>query len=206
VSSIDPPRPRVVGDLVRALIEEAWRRARRRRLVYAGVVFSVALIGAIVLATLPGPSTSSSSAPALVAGPNGPARFVGSGEHIYRGVFRCAGKRGSFTVSLRFGSSGSRSWGFEAHSISTPPLFARTGQYGKLARSGGGGRRVQAGGHASEWYARLFGVVHSSRGVALKQHVVIELTGRPSGTFRLTPTEPGVLERDSGTQSSGWLG
>jgi hypothetical protein len=35
---------------------------------------------------------------------------------------------------------------------------------------------------------------------------VIELSGRPSGTFVLVPTEPGVLEKDSGTQSSGWLG
>jgi hypothetical protein len=206
MSSIDPPRPRVFGDLVRALIEEAWRRARRRRLVYAGVVLSVALIGAIVLATLLGPSTPSSSAPALVAGPNGPALFVASGQHIYRGIFRCAGKRGSFTVSLQFHSPGSRSWDLEAHSISTPLLFARTGQYGKLARSGGGGRRVQAGGHASEWYARLFGVVHSSRGVGLKQRVVIELSGRPSGTFVLIPAEPGVLQRDSGSQSSSWLG
>jgi hypothetical protein len=206
VSTFDEPRGRDLGDLVRALIEEAWRRARRRRLVYAGVVFSVALIGAMVLATWPHPSTSSSSAPALVAGPNGPARFVASDEHIYSGIFRLEGRRGRLTVSLRFGSSGSRSWVLAPHSISTPPLHARTGQYGKLARPGGGGKRVQAGGHASEWYARLFGFVHSARGVGLKQPVVVELSGRPSGTFVLIPTGPGLLERDSGTQSSSWLG
>jgi hypothetical protein len=206
MSTIDEPRGRNLGDLVRGLIEEAWRRARRRRLAYGAAAFSFAVISAIVVATLPGRSSSSSSAPTLAAGPNGPARFVASGEHIYSGIFRLEGRRGRLTVSLRFASSGWRSWVVAPHSISTPPIFARTGQYGKLASSGGGGRRVQAGGHASEWYARLFGFAHSSRGVGLKQRVVIELSGRPSGTFVLIPTEPGVLERDSGTQDSSWLG
>jgi hypothetical protein len=54
------------GDLVSAVIEEAWRRARRRRLIYAGIVLLLALIGAVVTATLRGPSTSNNS-PAAVA-------------------------------------------------------------------------------------------------------------------------------------------
>ena len=70
---------------------------------------------------------------------------------------------------------------------------------------GGKGKHVELGGHASGWYARLVGfVVPKDRGP--KQHVVIKLKGRPSGTFTLFPTEPGVVKRDSGTQTSRWFG
>jgi hypothetical protein len=58
------------GDLVSAVIEEAWRRARRRRLIYAGIVVSLVVIGAVVAATLRGPSGSNSS-PAAVAASTG---------------------------------------------------------------------------------------------------------------------------------------
>jgi hypothetical protein len=60
---------RGLADLVSAVIEEAWRRARRRRLIYAGIVLSLAVI--VVSATLRGPS-SSSSTPAAVASPGTP--------------------------------------------------------------------------------------------------------------------------------------
>jgi hypothetical protein len=63
------------SDLVSAVIEEAWRRARRRRLIYAGIVLSLAVMGAVVTATLRGPS-SSSSTPAAVASPSTPASAV----------------------------------------------------------------------------------------------------------------------------------
>jgi hypothetical protein len=62
---------RGLSDLVSAVIEEAWRRARRRRLIYAGIVLSFAVIGAFVTATLRGPS-SSSSTPAAVVSPGAP--------------------------------------------------------------------------------------------------------------------------------------
>jgi hypothetical protein len=62
-------------DLVSAVIEEAWRRARRRRLVYAGIVVALAVIGAVVTATLRGPS-SSNSTPAAVASPGAPVSAV----------------------------------------------------------------------------------------------------------------------------------
>jgi hypothetical protein len=76
------------------------------------------------------------------------------------------------------------------------------GKYGRLA--GGHGQHVEAGGHASARYARLVGSVIPNDGP--KQRVVIKLKGRPEGTFVLIPTQPGVLKRDSGTQSSTWLG
>jgi hypothetical protein len=63
------------SDLVSAVIEEAWRRTRRRRLIYAGIVLALAVIGAVVTATLRGPS-SSSSTPAAVASPRTPVSAV----------------------------------------------------------------------------------------------------------------------------------
>jgi len=63
------------GDLVSAVIEEAWRRARRRRLIYAGIVLSLAVIGAVVIATLRGPSSSNSN-PAAVASAGTPVSAV----------------------------------------------------------------------------------------------------------------------------------
>jgi hypothetical protein len=68
------------SDLVSAVIEEAWRRARRRRLIYAGIVLSFAVIGAVVTATLRGPS-SSSSTPAAVASPGTPVSAVSASAH-----------------------------------------------------------------------------------------------------------------------------
>jgi hypothetical protein len=58
-----------------AVIGEAWRRAGRRRLIYAGIVLSLAVIGAVVTATLRG-SSSSSSTPAAVATPAAPVNAV----------------------------------------------------------------------------------------------------------------------------------
>ena len=75
MSTIGGVPRRGFGDLVRAVIEEAWRRARRRRLIYAGIVLALAAIGAVVTATLRGPSSSSSS-PAAVASPRTPVSAV----------------------------------------------------------------------------------------------------------------------------------
>src|SRR5262245_51438135 len=63
------------SDLVSAVIEEAWRRVRRRRLIYAGIVLSLAVIVAVVIATLRGPS-SSSSTPAALASARAPVSAV----------------------------------------------------------------------------------------------------------------------------------
>jgi hypothetical protein len=75
MSTMGGVRRRRLTDLVSAVIEEAWRRARRRRLVYAGIVLSLAVIGAAVTATLRDPS-SSSSTPAAVASPSTPVTGV----------------------------------------------------------------------------------------------------------------------------------
>jgi hypothetical protein len=71
MSTIGGVPRRGLSDLVSAVIEEAWRRARRRRLIYAGIVLALAVIGVVVTATLRGPS-SSSSTPAAVGSPAAP--------------------------------------------------------------------------------------------------------------------------------------
>ena len=50
---------------------------------------------------------------------------------------------------------------------------------------------------AQAWSARLEGFV--ARPGEAKQRVVITMKGRPEGVFVLTPLQPGVLKRDSGT-------
>lgn len=114
-------------------------------------------------------------------------------EHIEYIFYPSKGKRGRFTVELRFGSSGTRSWRMRSLDPQTP----MTGQYAQVT---GGGGRFPAGGHQAAWSARVFGSV--SRPGAAKQRVLITLTGRPNGVFVLTPMEPGVLKQDSGTQQS----
>lgn len=76
-------RRRGLSDLVEAVIEEAWRRARRRRLVYAGIVVSLVVIGAVVTATLRGPSPSSSTS-AAAAAPSTPVAAVAVSAHKAR--------------------------------------------------------------------------------------------------------------------------
>lgn len=194
------PRPDL-GVVIRALIDEAWRRARRRRLMYAGILFSMAVIGAVVLAALQSPANSQTS-PAVLAGPNTSAFRITATEHFVTGVFRCRGKRGTLTLLLRFGSS-SRSWQVASERALGR---ARTGQYARIVvRPADGGDHVAAGGRGTAWTARLVGFV-TSRAGGRKQRVVIRLRGRPNGTFTLVPVEPGVLERDSGTQSSDFRG
>jgi hypothetical protein len=179
--------------LVRALIEEARQRARRRRRMYGGVLISMAVVGTIVFASFQRSAQSQSTSPAFTAGASLPSHRVAINEHIEHGWFPSKGKRGSFTVELRFGSSGTRSWRLR----SFDPQLAMTGQYAQIT---GGGGRFPAGGHQAAWYARLFGAV--SRPGAAKQRVLITLKGKPNGVFVLTPLEPGMLKRDSGTQRS----
>src|SRR5262245_39895364 len=67
---------RDLSDRLKAVIEEAWRRARRRRLIYAGIVLSLAVIGAVATATLRGPSSSNSTPAAVTASPGTPVSAV----------------------------------------------------------------------------------------------------------------------------------
>jgi hypothetical protein len=186
--------------LVRALIEEARQRARRRRRIYGGVLISTAVICTIVFASFQRSAQSQSTSPAFTAGTSLPSHRIAANEHSGHGWFPSKGKRGSFTVELRTTSSGTlpikrtRSWWFGSLYPQAPMT---TGQYAQVT---GGGGRLSSGGHQAGWYARLFGVV--SRHGGAKQRVLITLKGRPNGVFVLTPLEPGVLERDSGTQHS----
>src|SRR5262245_22837015 len=85
MSTIGGVPRRSFSDLVGAVIEEAWRRARRRRLTYTGIVLALAVIVAVVIATLRGPS-SSSSTPAAVASARTPVSAVAVnayGPHHY---------------------------------------------------------------------------------------------------------------------------
>lgn len=83
MSTMGGIRRRGLSDLLRAVIEEARRRARRRRLVYAGIVLALAVIGAVITAALRGPS-SSNSTPAAVASPGTPVRAVAVSAHKTR--------------------------------------------------------------------------------------------------------------------------
>jgi hypothetical protein len=194
--TIDSPRNRDVRDLLRALFDEAWGVRRRRHLRYAGVAFSVAVVGALVIARLQGPASTGSSQLAL-GGSSAPVVRVATNEHIEYISFPSKGKLGRFTVVLLFGSSGTRTWRFAS---SAPDALPTSGQSGQYAQITGGGGRFPAGGHQAAWFARLFGVV--SRPGAAKQRVLIKLKGRAKGVFVLTPLEPGVLKPDSGTQHS----
>jgi len=111
--------------------------------------------------------------------------------HVVGARIPCEGKRGSFYVELRFPDAGIRSW----------KVVPGTGRYAEIT---GGGRIPQVGGHARAWTARLEGFLTLRKGA--KQRVVITITGRPNGGFALTPLQPGVLQRDSGTQSSEFSG
>jgi hypothetical protein len=126
--------------------------------------------------------------------------LFGDGKpHVQRGFYPSEGKRGSFTVRILFmrdaGGDQTRSWRIVpeqgVHELSVPA----TGQYAQVT---GRGRIVRIGGHAQAWSARLEGFV--TRPGAAKQRVVITMKGRPKGVFVLTPLQPGVLKRDSGTQ------
>jgi hypothetical protein len=196
-----PVRDSGLEGLLKALIEEARQRARRRRAVYGGAGLSLGLAGAIVFMVLHSPANPQSGSPAVVAGPNaqlGPStqapRFIAV-EHYAYAWFALEGKRGRFQVIIRFNDGGKeRIWLIRPRGgFSSQP----TGPYAQLS---GDGRHVEVGGHASAWYARLVGYVRTKSGP--RQHVVIKPKGHPEGTFVMTATEPGPLKRDSGTHHS----
>jgi hypothetical protein len=198
---VDPADRDELRALIEALFEEARARKRRRRRMYWAVAFSLLGLGALVFTAPDRPASPQTASQALPDRPGLSADLVSSGEHIYAGVFRLEGKSGNLTVVLRFGSSGTRNWSV-VPSFPSPRLGgARAGQYAQMV---GGGRHIEAGGHASAWHARIVGFV-TSKGRA-RQHVIIKLMGRPNGTFALTPTQPGAVKPDSGTQRSGWMG
>lgn len=195
-----PARRQDRPGLLKALIEEAWQRARRRRRTYAGVALFMAIVGSIGLATLQGPARSQGGSPVVLGGAGAQAPRFAALQPAAHGVFRLGGRHGTLVLAVKV--AGEREWDVVRGPQMNPSGSPNTGRY---APTRGGGGHVEAGGHASSWYARLVGYITAKPG-ARKQHVVIKLKGRPDGTFVITPTQPGVLTRDSGTQSSAWLG
>ena len=121
---------------------------------------------------------------------------------VQRNFYPSEGKRGSFSVRIVSMSDGAGSHTREWRILPEPARSGEasvpaTGQYVQVT---GRGRIVRRGGHAQAWSARLVGFV--TRPGEAKQRVVITMKGRPQGVFVLTPLQPGVLKRDSGTQST----
>jgi hypothetical protein len=122
--------------------------------------------------------------------------LFGNGPHVQRGFVESEGKRGNFTVQILLMSDQTRSWRIAPEPGAFSWVSAATGQYVHVA---GRGRIPRIGGHAQAWSARLEGFM--SRPGEAKQRVVITMKGRPKGPFVLTPLQPGVLKRDSGTHT-----
>ena len=117
--------------------------------------------------------------------------LFGDEQHFKRSFFDSEGKRGSFHVRIL----SNRSWRIVPETATDgASTVASTGQYVQVT---GRGRVVRIGDHAQAWHAHLDGFV--TRPGEARQRVVITMKGRPEGVFVLTPLEPGVLKRDSGT-------
>ena len=114
-----------------------------------------------------------------------------------RNNFALDGKRGSFGVRTLSNRTAPRSWRLVLEFSPAPDATSTVAPTGQYVQVTGRGKVVRIGGHAQGWSARLDGFV--TRPGEAKQRVVITMKGRPEGVFVLTPLEPGVLKRDSGT-------
>jgi len=124
--------------------------------------------------------------------------LFGNGKpHVQRSFYTSEGKRGSFTVRILFMSDAAgdptRGWRI----LPEPGWYGVVPATGQYVQVTGRGPIVRMGGHAQAWNARLVGFM--SRPGEAKQRVVITMKGRPKGVFVLTPLQPGILKRDSGT-------
>ena len=172
-------------------LDEATGGEQRTRVRPIGRRRVVALAAAVLVVVV-----GAASAFGTVSG------LFGGEQHVARFFFATEGKRGSFGVrilSTRPNAPTSyeqvRSWRIVPEPATDgPSTVAPTGQYVQVT---GRGRVVRIGGHAQAWSARLEGFV--TRPGEAKQRVVITMKERPQGVFVLTPLEPGVVKRDSGT-------
>ena len=114
-----------------------------------------------------------------------------------RNNFALDGKRGSFSVRTLSNRTAPRTWRLVLEFSPAPDVSSTVAATGQYVHVTGRGRVVRIGGHKQGWSARLEGFV--TRPGEAKQRVVITMKGRPQGVFVLTPLEPGVLKRDSGT-------
>jgi hypothetical protein len=128
--------------------------------------------------------------------------LFGNGKHPgERNNFAIEGKRGTLSVRILSAGRGTgrtgRTWRLVPEFSPAPDASSTVASTGQYVRVTGRGRVVRIGGHKHGWSARLEGLV--TRPGEAKQRVVITMKGRPEGVFVLTPLEPGVLKRDSGT-------
>src|SRR5262245_58203019 len=162
MSGTEAVRGRALGDFARGLIEDAWRRVRRRRRSYAGVAL-LAVVPTVILATLQGPSRTGDTPLAAGASSAPIARVATGPPNGSVGDFRLRGKHGRLAISIVFPDAGKRSWNIHGGGDFRPAVDLRSGQYDQLA--GGRGKHIEAGGGASDWNARLVGfVVPKDRG------------------------------------------
>ena len=154
----------------------------------------VQFLTAVGLVVTVGLAASSGAASAPATGSRQATDFA----HGMVTFFASEGKRGSFRVwILIIRPNQPTSYGLARTWRIVPepaPDVTPAGQYVQVT---GSGRVVRIGGHKQGWSARLEGFV--TRPGEAKQRVVITMKARPKGVFVLTPLEPGVLKRDSGT-------
>ena len=95
-------------------------------------------------------------------------------------------------------AAGNRSRGWRIEVPAPGDTVAPTGQYAQVTGRGRyvGLRRIES---PRLWHARLEGFV--TRPGEATQRVVITEKGGVQGVFVLTPLQPGILKRDSGTVS-----
>jgi hypothetical protein len=125
--------------------------------------------------------------------------LLGYGTRGGEALHAMHGKRGSFFLrdeSVTDAGDRSRGWRIEVVPRPAPGHSASTGQYAHVT---GRGSYVQLRPITSPRSPRLEGIV-TRRGEAT-QRIVIKFTGKRGvhGVFVLTPLEPGILKRDSGT-------
>jgi hypothetical protein len=125
--------------------------------------------------------------------------LLGIGTPSGDALYAMQGKRGSFVlrdVSITDTGDRSRGWRIEVVPGPAPGGLASTGQYAHVTGRGrkGGLRPI---GSPRLSHARLEGIV--TRPGEATQRIVITVKGGVQDVFVLTPLQPGILKRDSGT-------
>ena len=128
--------------------------------------------------------------------------LLGIGTPVGDALYAMRGKRGSFflrDISITDAGDRSQGWRIEVVPGDAREGFSSSGQYARVTGRGreGGLRAIRSPGL---WQARLEGFV--TRPGEATQRIVITVKGGVQGVvFVLTPLQPGILKRDSGTVS-----
>ena len=127
--------------------------------------------------------------------------LLGLGTPVGDALYAMQGKRGRFflrDISITDAGDRSQGWRIEVVPGDAREGFSSTGQYADVTGRGRqGGLRMF---RSPRWQARLEGFV--TRPGEATQRIVITVKGGVQGVvFVLTPLQPGILKRDSGTVS-----